>query len=630
MAIKISSRNATFTILLVIFLILIAFNAFAPIQSKITDSLHGNQNVLNNIVIIAIDDESINSIGRWPWDRSVYSDILEKIQNPKAIGFDLSFFEPNLKPGDDSSFNETLKGMDNVVLASEISVNQVYISIFDAEHGYVNLITDSDGVVRSLKYVSDQEEIPFAFKVYEIAFNATSRKNTGEHGFYHINFAASPGSFSSIKAKDLLNSQPQDFSGKIVLIGSTAPDLHDTFVVPTSNGIEMPGVEIQANIIQNFILGNFIKKQGAKLTFLVAFILGFLGMFLLSKLKTPYMVLSVLGIIVLYYFLGIFLFNNFDYITNFFFPPLSLIVFTGAGVGINYLEEKKQTSYLTNAFGKYVNKDLLKEIVEHKKELNLGGEKRIITVLFSDIRNFTSISEKLPPEVLGNMINSYLTKMAEIILKNRGTIDKFIGDAIMAFWNAPLEEKDHAELACDSAISKIRALKKFNEELKSQGHGQIEIGCGIHTGEAIVGNFGSNERFDYTALGDTVNVASRLEGLTKYYKVPIIVSESTYSLVKNKKNLVFRKIDSVKVKGKEKPLIIYELCVKPQESLNRNFEKALKIYFKGNFKAAKFEFEKILKTEEDGPSKLFVERCKENLENPPKSIKDMAHSMDSK
>lgn len=626
MAIKISSKNITFAIVSVIFLILITFNAFAPIQSKITDGLHGNQNVLNNIVIISIDDESINNIGRWPWDRSVYEDMLDKIKNPKAVGFDLSFFEPNLKQGDDDSFNETLKGFDNIILASEISGNQIYRPIFDAGYGYVNLITDPDGVVRSLKSVPDQEEIPFAFKVYDEAFNATPKK----HGIYNINFAGSPGSFRSVKARDLLNGQPEDFTGKIVLIGATAPDLHDTFVVPTSNGMEMPGVEIQANIIQNLILGNFIKKQNPLLTFLFAFILGFLGMFFLSKLKTHYMAPSVLGIIVLYYFFGIFLFNNFDYVTNFFFPPLSLMVFTGAGVGINYFEEKKQTSYLTNAFGKYVNKDLLKEIVEHKKELNLGGEKRTITVLFSDIRNFTSISEKLPPEALGNMINSYLTKMAEIILKNKGTIDKFIGDAIMAFWNAPLEEKDHAGLACDSAISKIKALEKFNEELKTQGLFPIEIGCGIHTGEAIVGNFGSNERFDYTALGDTVNISSRLEGLTKYYKVPIIISESTYNSVKNKKNLAFRKLDAVKVKGKEKPLVIYELCVKSQESLNRAFEKALEIYFKGNFKTAKLEFEKILKTEDDGPSKLFIERCKENLENPSKSTKDMAHVMDFK
>lgn len=626
MAIKISSRNITFAIVSVIFLILILFNAFAPIQAKITDSLHGKKNVLNNIVIITIDDESINSIGRWPWDRSVYADMLGKIQNPKAVGFDLSFFEPNLKQGDDDSFNETLKGFDNIILASEISGNQIYKPIFNADHGYVNLITDSDGVVRSLKSVPDQEEMPFAFKVYGRAFNATSK----EHGIYHINFADSPGSFRSIKAKDLLNGQPENFTGKIVLIGATAPDLHDTFVVPTSKGIEMSGVEIQANIIQNLILNNFIKKQNFSLTFLFAFILGLLGMFFLSKLKTHYMVLSVLGIIVLYYFLGIFLFNNFDYITNFFFPPLSLIVFAGSGVGINYLEEKKQTSYLTNAFGKYVNKDLLREIVEHKKELNLGGEKRTITVLFSDIRNFTSISEKLSPEALGNMINSYLTKMAEVILDNRGTIDKFIGDAIMAFWNAPVEEKDHAELACNSAISKIKALKKFNEELKLQGHDPIEIGCGIHTGEAFVGNFGSNDRFDYTALGDTVNISSRLEGLTKYYKVSIIVSESTHKSVKNRKNLIFRKLDVVKVKGKEKPLVIYELCVKPQESLNKDFEKALEIYFEGNFKAAKLEFEKILKKEDDGPTKLFIERCKENLKNPEKTPKDMAHSMDFK
>jgi len=280
--------------------------------------------------------------------------------------------------------------------------------------------------------------------------------------------------------------------------------------------------------------------------------------------------------LLIYFLSSILVFNKFDYILDLFFLPLSLIVFTGAGVGINYIEEKNQNTLITEAFGKYVNKHLLDEMISKKSEIKLGGEKRDITVFFSDIRDFTSVSEKLFPEELANLINSYLTTMAKIILDNNGTIDKFIGDAIMSFWNAPLEKKDHSFLACKSAIEQIKSLKEFNQK-DSDKKPKLRMGCGIHTGEAIVGNFGSHHRFNYTALGDTVNLSSRLEGLTKYYKIPIIISESTQKLVRT--NFDFRKLDMVKVKGKEKPVSIYELCIEKDTDLVEKFENALDLYF---------------------------------------------------
>ena len=323
------------------------------------------------------------------------------------------------------------------------------------------------------------------------------------------------------------------------------------------------------------------------------------------------------------------LLSKINYLVDLFFIPLSLIVFIGVGQAINYLEEKQHRLYLTTAFGKYINKHLLKQIIEHKQELKLGGGKRTISIFFSDIRGFTSLSEKLSPEELVNLINRYLTEMTRIILKYDGTVDKFIGDAIMAFWNAPLLQENHAELDCECAIEQIKALKKLQEELVKEGLPKIEIGCGIHTGEAVIGNMGSDERFDYTAIGDSVNLCSRLEGLTKEYGVNIIISEDTYKIIKNKFNC--RKLDVVKVKGKKIPVVIYELCIDYNKEFCKLYEEALELYFKGNFRKALSIFREALKKKQgDKSCDLFIKRCEEYIKNPPSEDWDGSFEMKTK
>jgi len=408
----------------------------------------------------------------------------------------------------------------------------------------------------------------------------------------------------------------ESFKNKFVLIGATAPDLHDNYFVPTSEGVAMPGVEIHANILQNLILDNFLKKEGLFLMLLLTFIIGFIGLFFISKLKIYYFIPLVVLIIIAYSFIAIFIFDQFNFVMDMFFFPLALLIFTGTGVGVNYLSEKKHSQYLADAFGKYISKDLLKEIVTHKKELKLGGGKRTITIFFSDIRNFTSISEKLKPEELVKLLNEYLTEMGKIILDYKGTVDKFIGDAIMAFWNAPLTLDNHAEMACRATIEQVRKIKELQEKWKKEGMPLVEIGCGLHTGSAIIGNMGSEDRFDYTAIGDTINLGSRLEGLTKQYGVSIIVSEDVYNAVKDKFN--FRKLDTVRVKGKNIPVRIYELVVDENKEFNEKYERALQLYSKSEFKEAVKEFESALKLKKDDKSCiLFIERCRDYAKNPP-------------
>ena len=605
---KTSSKYLVFSSLFLLFSLMIYFNFFSNINSNITDRLYGGDKVLDNIVIIKIDDESINKIGRWPWDRDIFSQILDKASDAKAIGIDVSFFE---KSNNDSSLENALKEMENIVLAAEINEGTLYGPIFDTDYGYVNLKTDSDGVTRKLDTKLSLETEPFSFKIYQKAFGNYSRSEE----IYLINFASGPGTFNSYSAYEVLNNN-LSFENKIVLIGATAPNLHDNFFVPTSSGIPMPGVEIHANIIQNLILDNFLKKESRIITLILVLAIGLLSMFFLSRLKIYYVIPSLIFILIIYSFVGITMFSNFNYIVDFLFFPLALFIFTASGFSINYLEAKKQNKFITEAFGKYVSKDLLNEIISKRHELKLGGTKRNVTIFFSDIRGFTSISEKLSPEELVSFVNEYLTDMTAIILKYKGTVDKFIGDAIMALWNAPLDEKNHAELACKSSLEQYKKLEELKKKFANRNLPHIEIGCGINTGDAIIGNVGSEDRFDYTALGDNVNLASRLESLTKLYGVDIIVSESTYNLVKDKFN--FRKLDHVKVKGKKIPITIYELCVDYKENFVNHFENALELYSNSKFKEAIKEFEKALKIKpEDESCKLFIDRCAEYIKSPP-------------
>ena len=558
-------RLIVYLILFAIFLLLVVSSSFSYVGSIFSDRLYGNQNPLSNIMIIEIDDVSINNIGRWPWQRDTFANLLTNISDAKAIGIDVSFFEASYN---DDLLNSTLSSMDNVVLASEINNKMFFKPIFDVDDGYVNLLTDSDGVTRSLQSGLandlDDDSMPFAFELYN---KYSQGRASLPDQKYLINFVGEPGTFESVSFYDALN-KDIDTKNKIVLIGATAPNLHDNYFVPTSRGIPMSGVEIHANIVQNTVLDNFLIEQGKLSLIILVFLFSILGFFLLSRIKIYYTLLLVLLIIFLYGIIGIYLFNSHNYLLNLFYVPLVLFVFTSVGIAINYLEEKKQSAYLTDAFGKYVSKNLLSQILDKKHQLKLGGAKREITIFFSDIRGFTTISEKFSPEKLVHFVNEYLTEMTKIIMENKGTVDKFVGDAIMAFWNAPFLEKDHPRLACLAAISQVRRLKELQKQWKKRNLPSMNIGCGIHTGEAVIGNMGSEDRFDYTAMGDAVNLSSRLEGLTKQYGVDIIISEATYKKVKDEFNC--RLLDVVKVKGKKLPIKIYELLIE-------NNEKKLKL-----------------------------------------------------
>ncbi len=293
----------------------------------------------------------------------------------------------------------------------------------------------------------------------------------------------------------------------------------------------------------------------------------------------------------------------------------------------NFIEER-QSRFLKKAFSSYVSDKLVGQIIENPDLLKLGGQKKEITMLFSDIRGFTTLSEQVSPEQLVELLNDYFTPMTNIVLKNNGTLDKYIGDAIMALFNVPVDVENHEYYGCLTALEMIETLDVINMEFQKKGFPEIDIGIGLNTGYAVVGNMGTDTRFDYTAIGDSVNLASRLEGTNKFFGTRIIVSEFTYLKVKD--NFKFRMLDKIRVKGKAEGITIYELNEHLEDELMEKFNNALHLYFQKDFKGAFEIFSNLSNKFNDKASTALKERCEYYISNPPSDTWDGVFVMTSK
>ena len=436
-----------------------------------------------------------------------------------------------------------------------------------------------------------------------------------------INFFSEPGGYTHISFSDIYHNKtdPSYFQGKIVLIGATASNLHDDAIVPISNEA-MAGVEINANLVQSILTRDFLHDQddlsAVGLIFLFALVAGIL--IYLFRIHIATILLAIITIA--YVILSIYTFNS-GLILNILFPILSMITVYISLVVLYYLTEEKSRKWITSVFGKYVSPIIIDNLLKNPDRIKLGGEKLNITISFSDIRDFTPISEKLDPEDLVHLLNDYLTEMTEIILNDQGLVDKYMGDAIMAFWGAPLAQPNHPEMACESSLEMITKLKELQTKWKKEGKPTFDIGIGLNSGDAIVGNMGSSQRFDYTAIGDNVNLASRMEGLNKIYGTNILITEYTYKSIKDK--FETRKLDVVRVKGKRKPIHIYELLAKKDQldkkkiELIKHFETGLDLYIKKKWKNAIKSFQAADKIMADPASKMFITRCETFITNPP-------------
>ncbi len=412
--------------------------------------------------------------------------------------------------------------------------------------------------------------------------------------------------------------------GKIVLIGATMQELHDNFPTPflefrSVEGdlikAEMPGVEIHANALLTILQNNYLKQLPGKFNFLILLVLA-LGTFLITRyLHTGLATFSAILLALLYFIVSIVLFVYNNMLLEI-ATPLLVVLFSFIGHTLyQYLMTQKEKRVLRGAFAYYVPEKVVQDIINNPEKLSLGGEEREITVIFTDVEGFTSISENLSPRELVLLLNEYLTAMTDIVLKNDGIIDKYEGDAIMAEFGMPVFYPDHAKHACETALEMQEELKRLRLKWKKEGKPQLKARVGVNTGEVIVGNMGSNTVFDYTVMGDHVNLGSRLEGANKFYKTFIMISEFTYSRVKN--DFYTRPLDLIKVKGKSKPIAVYELIARKSEALPQFYLDFLSIYNKGidAYKNQRWDegidlFEHCLKLKaDDYPSELYRSRC---------------------
>jgi adenylate cyclase len=305
-------------------------------------------------------------------------------------------------------------------------------------------------------------------------------------------------------------------------------------------------------------------------------------------------------------------------------PPIAAVFANYVGSAVyQYLTERKQKVMIKGMFSQYLNPHVVNELIAHPEKMRLGGERRELTVLFSDIAGFTTFSEKLPPEELVLVLNEYLSAMTEIVFNNDGTLDKYEGDAVMAFWGAPIELDNNALHACTAAVEMQEKLVHIREKWSAEGKPNVHVRIGLNTGEMVVGNMGGTGKFDYTVIGDSVNLGSRLEGANKQYGTYIMASERTQELVKE--YFVFRELDLLVVKGKTKPIKVFELIGRKNDSVPprkisaiERYTIGLELYRQKKFSEAIEKFNEALSIEpDDQPSRLYVERSQLYQTNPP-------------
>ncbi|MGH9744946.1 MAG: CHASE2 domain-containing protein [Candidatus Acidiferrales bacterium] len=532
--------------------------------------------------------------------------------------------------------------------------------------GYFNVLVDADGVVRhvplALPYGLDADRSNWdvyasvdvqALRIYLGLPKEQTVLNYGPGGVFNIEFGrkltvhpdyvsrmlvnfhgpARTYPYISFANAALKKFQPGAFKDKIVLVGASATGIGDLRVTPFG-GLDFPGVEVHANLIDNILNHQFLTRGAKQGLTDIGFILLFgipLGIWLAVVqprwMAFGFALLLPFAAIVYWAFLH-------GWWLNFIMPALFTLVPNVSLVALyRVLIEEQEKRKVRSAFQQYVSPEVIRRLLADPERVK--PRKSEITVLFSDVRGFTTISETLDAQELADLLNNYLTEMTRIVFRNQGTLDKYIGDAVMALWGAPFDEPDHATRSCEAALSMLERLTELQKEWRAQGRPVMDIGIGINTGVASVGNMGSSLRYGYTAMGDSVNLASRLEGLNKEYGTRIIISESTYRELRSTRTLV-RELDLIRVKGKLLPVMIYEVL--NAEALGNDgkelvevFNRGIESYKKRDWRGAGQAFEQVLdRWPNDGPARVFLTRCEEYLAEEPASNWDGVYTMKHK
>lgn len=663
----------------------------------------GPEEGTKQVAIVAIDDPSIDAIGRWPWPRSVQADLLDAIMsgNPSVVGYDIlqgevtSAFdrEEVLKQmGDlddtqraliervlgasglpDDHFAEALRrsgkavlgyyldfqgkpiegqkldveryslvresegsGSSRVPVATRAVVNLPRFRAEALSEGYFNVLPDrADGVLRRIPVVirlGDEHAMPLSltlvrahvgspaamisyapFGVDEVRIGKLAIP-TAEDGQLMLNYRGQGKIFEHISAAPLLRGEidPAVLAGRIVVVGVTATGVEDVRVTPF-DGV-FPGVEVHATAIDNILRQDFVWQPKWLVVSEMIFIIagGLLLGLAVGSFRGWYGVLMA-GALTFAYLAGSqWAFVSFGYVYSVLYPMLAFgAVFAAVNIQ-NYITEERERRRTRHMLELYLSPQMAEFVSSRPENLNLGGDRRPMTVLFSDVRDFTKISEGMSPEQLVECLNAYLGEMTDSVFATWGMLDKYVGDAVMAVWGAPLPRDDHETQAVRTALDMMRRLRRFNEMAPSRGWPPLQIGIGINSGEMVFGNMGSANHMSLTVMGDEVNLASRLEGLTSIYGAGIIVSEATLAGVADP--VTTREIDLVRVKGKERAVHIYEVY-EPGEidaGYLEAYATGLAAYKNREWQRATEAFERALAVRgRDKAALLFLERCAE-------------------
>lgn len=586
------------------------------------------------VTIIGIDEASFAATGlAWPWPRKLHAQVLDALTEAGAavVVFDVLFAEAS-NPADDAAFAAAIARHGAVVLAADVAYSETgaarqwqrvdplpHLLEAGAVAGLASVELDRDGVMRRIPGAAESmwrqtlkafdARYPGVVEPHAVAANAHIRYLGPPHTFPYIPYhrLLDPEHKLSANWRDALRDN-------IVLIGrnlkastEVGSAQADMFHTPffTEQRELMPGVEIQANLVASLIEGRSIREAGRASVLATVLLITLAAVAGMRRWRLLPASLLFMGLIA-----GVMALQALLFALNALWLPLggaalaALLVYLAQG-GHAYLEALRQRGEITRAFGMYLAPALVEQIAAHPERLKLGGERRELTLLFTDLAGFTEIAESMEVEQVAAILNRHLSEMTAIVMAHGGTVDKFIGDAIMAFWNAPLEQPDPELRAVHAAIAMQARMREMHDDMLARDGVSLSMRIGLHRGPCIVGNLGGDNRFDFTAVGDAVNLASRLEGVNKVYGTTLLLSETVAAAVST--TIPLREIDTLRVKGKQRGIKVYTPCEDP--ALIQASAAALALYRAGDWAAARDTWQQVAaQWPDDAVAATFVAR----------------------
>jgi adenylate cyclase len=639
-------------------------------RHRLTPDPHGAD---GSIVLVVLNGDSMDRLSwlSWPWPRQIYADCVDLLDRwgARAVVFDILFDLPSIYGGADDAILGDAAARTTSLFAVEahsrvhggrrdtipdrailpgarilgspdtvLSCNPPTDDILAGASllGSTSQAPDDDGVFRRIRVARASPEgvvpsLPLAaawtlsggggvtVTPHRLELAGRTLPLDGSYGMI-LDYHGPRETYTHVPIADLLSSLERMgagdpplvdstlFRGATVLFGYTAPGLMD--LKPTPYSSVYPGVEVLATALDNMLSGSAVRRLPPLAGVAAAAVLALLVAVAFRTVGSVYLAaLAALAPLVMYLVAAVLVFDAGIWMEMAFPLSAGILALSGGGV-VSYSQATSQKRYIRKAFSQYLSPEVVSQVISSPERLSLGGEKRVMTALFSDIRGFTSISEGLDPADLVGLLNVYLTRMADIIMETGGTVDKFEGDAVIAFWGAPLHVPDHASRACGAALDCREMHGDLNDRLSAEGYPEIVTRIGLNSGPMVVGNMGSEKRFDYTMMGESVNLAARLEGVNKVYGTLTMCSAETAGAAGE--GFVFRELDTVRVVGQKRPVTVMELvcrqgCLDPaDERILQEYARALEVYRSGDLERAGRMFGRI---PEDPPSAAMARRC---------------------